>query len=199
MDYNHQNKELQVFIEKIQKLVKKMSKKSKIEDDFVPKDVPLSGLWCFLASFLGTGFFPVASGTVGSFAAFLGLLIIYSNDPSFTISLWYLILTLMILPIGAIICQRGEDMWGHDSGKIVFDEVVGMMVTFIFVPVNPAILFLGFLLFRFFDIIKAPPGRTIDENMPGGWGVLLDDVMAGIYANLSLQVLVKILMLWRGV
>ncbi|MFP4458350.1 MAG: phosphatidylglycerophosphatase A [Candidatus Zixiibacteriota bacterium] len=187
------------LIEKIEKAIKKMSKKSKIAAEFTPKDVPFAGFWKTLASVFGAGYSPVASGTVGSFLTYIILAIIFAADPDFTVSLWYILVVIALMPIGAIICQKGEDIWGHDSGKIVFDELVGMFITFVFVPVNLFTLFGGFLLFRIFDIIKVPPGRTIDEKMPGGWGVLLDDVMAGIYANLVLQIIVKFAMIWRGV
>lgn len=186
-----------MFREKIKKLIGMMSKKSKVPDDFQPEKVALSWFWAPLASVFWTGYFPVASGTVGSFATYLILVIVYFRDPNFSFSLWYLVATLALIPIGAIICQKGDEMWGHDHSRIVFDEFVGMLVTFIFVPINLFVLFGGFLIFRFFDIFKLFPAKQIDEGLPGGWGVLLDDVMAGIYANLALQIIVRLVTLWR--
>jgi phosphatidylglycerophosphatase A len=76
-----------------------------------------------------------------------------------------------------------------DHGIIVIDEVVGIFLTFTWVPITPLNCCLGFFLFRFFDIFKLPPASTVDRRLKNGWGVMLDDVFAGVYANLCLQVL----------
>jgi phosphatidylglycerophosphatase A len=82
-----------------------------------------------------------------------------------------------------------EKEWGHDNNKIVIDEVAGMMITLLFVPVTIEHLLTGLLLFRFFDIVK-PLGIRQAEALPGGWGVMADDVLAGVYAQLLLQLMI---------
>jgi len=91
---------------------------------------------------------------------------------------------------------RAERWYGHDAKAIVIDEVAGMAVTFAAIPA-PAegqtwwVLGVGFLLFRIFDVLKPFPANRA-QDLPGGWGVVLDDVAAGIYANVCLQVLLRI-------
>lgn len=75
----------------------------------------------------------------------------------------------------------------HDSGEIVIDEVVGMLIALLWIPPTFPNLAIGFLLFRVFDIVKVWPASTIDRRVPGGVGVVLDDVVSGIYANLLMQ------------
>lgn len=82
-----------------------------------------------------------------------------------------------------------EKHWGKDSNKIVIDEVLGMMVALLFLPISVEIVLTGFVLFRFFDITKVL-GIKKAENLPKGWGVMTDDLWAGVYANLIIQVLV---------
>ncbi len=82
-----------------------------------------------------------------------------------------------------------ETFWGRDPGKVVIDEITGMFITFGFIPVNFKILWIGFFIFRAFDIIKPPPIRRL-EKLPGGWGIMADDVLAGVYANIVLRLLI---------
>jgi phosphatidylglycerophosphatase A len=82
-----------------------------------------------------------------------------------------------------------EPEWGHDPQKIVIDEIIGFWIAMIAVPYTAWTLFAGFVLFRIFDIWK-PLGIRKMEKFKGGWGVMLDDVLAGIYANIVLQVLI---------
>ena len=86
----------------------------------------------------------------------------------------------------------GEELWGeHDSGKIVIDEVAGYLVTMTGVAVSWKWAAAGFFLFRFFDISKIEPARYCDRHLKNGYGVVLDDVVAGIYACLALHLLVR--------
>lgn len=80
------------------------------------------------------------------------------------------------------------DQHHPDPSEVVIDEVVGMMVTLAYLPWSFISIGLGFLLFRVFDIIKPPPARQL-ERLPGGWGIVMDDVVAGIYANLALRLI----------
>jgi len=82
-----------------------------------------------------------------------------------------------------------ETEWGKDPSKVVVDELIGVWVAVLWIPAETQWLILGFILFRFFDIAK-PLGIRQLEKIKGGWGVMLDDVGAGIYANIVLQVIV---------
>ncbi|WP_066435410.1 phosphatidylglycerophosphatase A [Chryseobacterium sp. CCH4-E10] len=112
---------------------------------------------------------------------------------------WYLFMskeiTLQIFSVGVIFfigvwsSNKLEEQWGKDSNKIVIDEVLGMMVSLLFLPISIKVILTGFFLFRFFDITKVL-GIKKSENLPKGWGVMTDDLCAGIYANLIMQILV---------
>ena len=139
----------------------------------------------FVATGGYTGYFPFAPGTVGAFAGFL-LFHLFSNL-SFPI---YLLSTTALFFLGTWAAERAETSFGvRDSPKIVIDEVVGYLVAMVLIPFTYGNAFGGFLFFRFFDIIKPPPARKIDRQMQGGFAVMLDDAVAGLYANLSMQVL----------
>ena len=88
------------------------------------------------------------------------------------------------------VAGRAEEiLGGKDSGTIVIDEVVGFLVTMACLPVTWKHLLLGFVLFRIFDVAKPFPIRILERHVPGGWGVVVDDVVAGIYAQAALRVL----------
>lgn len=107
------------------------------------------------------------------------------------VPLWaYVAVTLLAVVVGIGICQRAsDDLRVHDHGAIVWDEVAGMMITLIAVPVTWQTLVAGFLLFRFFDILKPWPIKVIDRQVHGGLGIMLDDVLAGIFACIGLHLL----------
>ncbi|RZK19010.1 MAG: phosphatidylglycerophosphatase A [Hymenobacter sp.] len=96
------------------------------------------------------------------------------------------LLTVSILGLGTWAAQRVEPAWGKDSYRVVIDEVAGVWVGLLGVPLTGPRLLLGLLLFRFFDIVK-PLGVRKMEKLPGGYGVMLDDVLAGIYTALLLH------------
>jgi phosphatidylglycerophosphatase A len=105
----------------------------------------------------------------------------------------YGILTIGILLLGVWLSARVEAIRGEkDSSVIVIDEIAGFLVTMFGLPFHWVTVFAGFLLFRLFDIAKPFPIRKIDQSLPGGWGVMLDDILAGVYANLGLRLLVKV-------
>ncbi len=147
-----------------------------------------------VASGLWAGYSPVAPGTAGSivgaviaflFAAFLGL-------GSFA-GTAYSLLTVLTFFVGVWAAGRAEVIYGQkDCGKIVIDEIAGMFVTLYLIPFDWRWIAAGFFLFRFFDITKPFPARTIDQRMKGGWGVMLDDIAAGIYANIALRIIVRL-------
>jgi len=141
------------------------------------------------ASWFGTGFSPFASGTVGTLAAIpLYLILVQLSLP-----LYLLTLAAFIL-FSCWVSGQAEVVFGeHDSGKIVIDEVAGYLVTMTAAPLSWQGAAAGFLLFRFFDISKIPPARYFDRKVKNGYGVVLDDVVAGLYACISLHLLTRFL------
>ncbi len=132
----------------------------------------------FLALGFGSGLVPVMPGTFGSLAA---LPILYAMG--FVSLQIFIVITVVSFLVGIYLCGKtAGDLKVHDHGSIVWDEVVGMMVTFIAVPINPLSLLLGFLLFRFFDILKPWPIRVFDRRVHGGFGIMIDDIVAGAIA-----------------
>jgi phosphatidylglycerophosphatase A len=125
----------------------------------------------------GAGYMPVAPGTAGTAVA-VPLAWLGSGLP-----LWgWLAVTAVTTLIGIWAAGVADEVWGtHDSGRIVIDEVAGYFTTVALVPrADWVVLLVGFVVFRFFDIVKPPPVRAIDEKVGGGAGVVLDDVAAGI-------------------
>ena len=136
-----------------------------------------------IATFFYAGYFPFAPGTFGSL---ITLAIIWFLIPSFFYILLPISIGLFFLSVWS--ATRGEEIFGRDGSPIVIDEVTGMVLSLMFVPKDIKSFVGAFLLFRLFDIDKPPPARQM-ENLKGGWGVTLDDVVAGIYANLSLHLI----------
>jgi phosphatidylglycerophosphatase A len=147
----------------------------------------------FLATGAYTGYSPVAPGTAGSV---VGLIIGYffcapmwQHEPM----IFAAILAAAYVP-ACLIAGRAEQIFGeHDSSKIVLDEVLGMIVTMFLNPITWPSLLGGFVLFRIFDIVKPFPASLIDRKMPGGPGVMLDDLFSAIYANIVLRILAHVL------
>lgn len=140
----------------------------------------------FFASGFGSGYMPIAPGTWGSA---VGLLVYWAL---LRLPLWPFVATVVtIVFFSCWIAGLAErELGAKDPQIIVIDEVAGMLVTLLFVPVNWKAAVVGFFLFRLFDVWKPFPARMAQDKLPGGWGVVGDDVMAGIYANLVLQVIV---------
>lgn len=101
----------------------------------------------------------------------------------------FVLLCIAVTLLGVFVGNKVEPYWGKDSYRVVIDEVAGMWISVLFIPQSLSLLIAGFILFRFFDIVK-PLGVRRMEVFPGGWGVMADDVLAGIYANVVLQVVV---------
>ena len=101
---------------------------------------------------------------------------------------WYLfIITVVVTILGVYVSNKVEPDWGEDSSRVVIDEVAGMLISVLFIPPNLYFLLAGLVLFRFFDILK-PLGIRKMEDMGGGAGVMMDDVLAGVYSNILLWV-----------
>jgi phosphatidylglycerophosphatase A len=136
----------------------------------------------FLALGFGSGLAPVAPGTFGSVVGVLAALFVQRLP-----LLGELAVIVSAFLAGIWICGESARRLGvHDHPGIVWDEIVGMLVTMAFAPAGWAWLLGGFVLFRFFDILKPWPIRKLDHGMDGGLGIMLDDVLAGVYAGLLL-------------
>ncbi len=137
----------------------------------------------FVASFGYVGFFPIAPGTAGSLAALaLFALVRWVGLPAFELGMIVAVLVVGIWAANG--AERALDR--KDPGPVVIDEVLGMLITLALLPVSLTGVLLGFLLFRLFDVVKPyPAGRM--ERLPGGYGIMLDDAMAGIYSYFVLR------------
>lgn len=138
-----------------------------------------------LSSVLGIGYLK-GGGTVA--AAACCLVVYLARAPGFGVLAWPggVLGLAGLLAVGTLAAQLVEADWGKDSSRVVIDEVAGMWLTLLFIPLTGPRLLVGLVLFRFFDIVKPFYIRKM-ELLPGGLGVMLDDVLAGIYANLLLQ------------
>jgi phosphatidylglycerophosphatase A len=135
------------------------------------------------------GYSPVAPGTMGSLATALVFLLFPSYLSSWPLAIGLLLLFAIAVWSAQQMAASGNAPSGKiDPQEVVIDEVMGMAVTLAFVPLNVKTIGLGFLLFRIFDVTKPFPARR-SEKLPGGWGIVMDDVVAGIYANFSLQII----------
>lgn len=135
----------------------------------------------------GSGLSPYAPGTAGTLAA-IPLYLLLSMLPPVV----YVLATLFAVVLGVYLCGRTSRALGvHDHGAIVWDEFAGLFITMLFAPVTVVTVVLGFCLFRLFDILKPWPASVIDARIKGGLGIMLDDVVAGIYALLVLQIYLR--------
>lgn len=140
----------------------------------------------FLAFGFGSGLSPIAPGTFGTLAAIPLYLLIQPLS-----LLWYLLLVILVTVFGVWLCGRSANQLGlKDPGGIVWDEIAGFLVTMTLAPQGWQWIVIGFVLFRIFDIWKPWPIVLIDRKVEGGLGIMLDDIVAGLYALLVLQVLV---------
>jgi len=132
----------------------------------------------FLALGFGSGLLPKAPGTFGTLAAIpLYLLMVGLSHAS------YAAIVLLICISGIYICGKAAtDAGVHDHGAIVWDEIAGFLITMFMVPISWQSVLVGFLLFRVFDIFKPWPISYIDKQVHGGLGIMLDDIIAGIFA-----------------
>lgn len=137
-----------------------------------------------IATGLGSGLSPKAPGTAGSLAALLLLWMVDSYFIDVSVPRLAIVLLVVFL-IGYWSCAVVEPLWGHDPGKIVVDEFVGVWIPFLFVPLQWESLVLAFGTFRFFDILKPLGVGYLDRHLDGPLSVMLDDVLAGIYAALA--------------
>ncbi len=161
----------------------------------VPQQAPPLGrtrffLEALVGSSLFTGYFPIAPATATSFLVLL---------PAFFLArlpAWNAAAVVAVFFIGVPIATDLERVWGKDPHRVTIDEVAGTLATFFMNPVSIWGLGVGFLVWRFFDIVKLP---FIDKSqrLPGGWGIMVDDMLAGICANLVLRLSLLLLPVLR--
>jgi phosphatidylglycerophosphatase A len=142
-----------------------------------------------IATAFGAGFSPFAPGTAGAIVACVILWFLEKLNWLTTYSPSFLILIIVCTGLGVVSTNYLEKHWGKDPSKVVMDEVIGMWIAIAFIPFSYINILLAFILFRFFDIAK-PLGIRKLEQLPGGIGVMADDVLAGIYSNLILHLII---------
>ena len=143
----------------------------------------------FLAFGLGSGAAPWAPGTVGTAAAVIPYLLWFQY---WSIG-WFLLLIAVTFVVGVWLCEKtSEDLGVHDHSGIVWDEFVGYWLTMLLAPQGWEWALVGFVLFRFFDVLKPWPVKWADRRVAGGFGIMVDDLLAGVYAWIVLQVLVRL-------
>ncbi len=138
------------------------------------------------ATVFGIGYLGKGVGTVAAFFACITWYLFFHNNH---VPLYSVFITVAVIALGIWSGNKVEPIWGKDHNRVVIDEVAGMFISLLFVPVAWPYMLTAFILFRFFDIVKPLFIRKL-ENLPGGWGVMMDDVLAGIYTNVLVQVVV---------
>jgi len=143
--------------------------------------------WVFSTG-LGTGLVPRGQGTLAS-AVFVGLWVLLVPRETWVELAVAVLLNLLSVPLSSL----GERLWGPDPGRVTIDEFAGQSIALIALPREPLLLLAAFILFRLFDVFKLPVVRRRVETLPGGWGVTLDDTIAGLLARVLLVPLILLL------
>ncbi len=147
----------------------------------VPQELDTKKPYVWLASWFGSGFISPAPGTWGTLGAIPFGIIIYALSGAYGLA----IATIIITVIGLWAADKFDNaMNGHDSKMIVIDEVAGMWIALIPAALNPVLILIAFIAFRFFDILKPYPISYIDKKVKGASGVMGDDILAGIFASI---------------
>lgn len=145
----------------------------------VPENINPKLMHVRLATWFGCGFVNPAPGTWGSLGAIIPGMIIYAAGGAYLLFIAMIAVTLVGWWAGH---HYGKDANEHDSKQIVIDEVAGMWIAMLPAGLNPLLVLAAFITFRFFDILKPWPISWADKNVQNAWGVMLDDLMAGIAA-----------------
>ncbi len=141
----------------------------------------------FIATGFYSGYLPKAPGTWGTVVALPINLLLIQLEPKI-----YFTSLVAIFVISIITAGSAEKIVDHkDPGLIVIDEIIGMLIALIYVPATPLAWGMAFLIFRFFDIIKPFPISWVDKHLNGGTGIVMDDVLAGIYTLVIMQLILK--------
>jgi phosphatidylglycerophosphatase A len=163
----------------------KVTVTSKMNIPPIPKSIWQNPLH-FIAFGFGTGAIPIAPGTFGTLLAIPFYLFLQLLNPT-----QYIAMVGLLTVISIFICDRvSKDIQVHDHPGMNLDEFIGFFITMIYVPSSWYTILLGFLLFRLFDIWKPFPIRWVDRKVSGGFGVIFDDVLAGIFACVVLHLLI---------
>lgn len=141
----------------------------------------------WISSCSGTGYIK-GGGTV---AALLTCIAWWLLQQDGIFNRWMIVVTVAVCIIGVWSSDVVEKDWGKDSSRVVIDEVAGMCISLLFIPPTIQWIIVALLLFRFFDIVK-PLYIRRSEKLRGGWGVMMDDIIAGIYSNVVLQLIILI-------
>ena len=158
----------------------------------VPKKILANPIHCLAFGF-GSGLSPWAPGTVGTLVAIPLYYLIYYLMAGLPVAVYCVLLVATFL-LGVYLCGKtATDLGVHDHPGIVWDELVGFWITMLFAPPGWGWVVAGFVLFRLFDIWKPWPIRVVDRRVQGGFGIMLDDVLAGIYALLVMQLASRVL------
>jgi phosphatidylglycerophosphatase A len=144
----------------------------------------------FVATGAWSGLIPWVPGTFGTIPAWLIAFFFIKGS-----ILWMIAAAVVTLFISVWAAGEAEKQFGHDARKIVIDEWAGMFVALIFVPFSLTNYMIAFVAFRFFDVVKLPPASQW-EKLPGGWGVTMDDIAAGVHANIVTQVIALVIRMY---
>jgi phosphatidylglycerophosphatase A len=142
----------------------------------------LDRLALLIATVFGAGYAPIAPGTAGSAVTLLILWLIPFSRAGLVV---FLVAVVVVGTWAAHVAER--HLGGKDPGAIVIDEVAGMTLSVVAFPLTPGVLLVGFVLFRVFDVLKPPPARE-SQRLTGGVGVMIDDLIAGLYALVIIAV-----------
>lgn len=139
------------------------------------------------ATGLGTGYCPIVPGTIGSLLGVALYFVLVKLEPSAYISI-----IVVLFFVGVFTATRAEKLFEKkDARQIVIDEVVGCLISLLFIPRTNWCIIIGFVIFRIFDIIKPFPANA-SQRLPGGWGIMVDDLIAGIYTAVVINIVVFI-------
>lgn len=145
-----------------------------------------------IATGFGSGYAPVAPGTAGALLATVITYFIANSTTWSSLNIALIALSIIFTVLGIWSANALQSEWGHDPGRIVVDEMVGIWISMLFIPFSLVNLLLAFGLFRLFDIWK-PWIVKKAEDLDGGLGVMADDIVAGVFANIVLQLIVLVL------
>ncbi|GAA0538766.1 phosphatidylglycerophosphatase A family protein [Chitinophaga japonensis] len=148
----------------------------------------MNRLYQLISTSLGIGYIGKGAGTAAAVVTAFCWYMLQAGEIPDIRAQW--LVTLLIVVLGTWSAAGVEKQWGKDHQRVVIDEVAGMCISLLMVPLSVPYIAAGLILFRFFDIAKPLYIRRA-ERLPGGWGVMLDDVLAGVYTNLLLQVVYR--------
>lgn len=143
---------------------------------------------------LGSGYAPFAPGTFGTIFGLIcyvgmayGFGTVNTGNKSLSLDITLIVLIILFTWLGTWSARVLESEWGHDPGKIVMDETIGVWITILFIPFSWTNVLLALIIFRFFDILKPLGIRSVDEKMGTPFSVMLDDIVAGLYSAVVMQ------------